>query len=158
MYVIFLDFDGVLNHRGSFKKYKQGSVRGVDPRNVKFLNLLMLQALEKLGELPEIVVSSTWRTCYPLEQLKEILKASGFEYSDRVVGVTPVHGTGTRGFEIQMWLEHRCDVDSFVILDDNTDMVHFRNRLVQTSDALGMQANHIRVALKHLSRPFLPKK
>jgi hypothetical protein len=158
MRTVFLDFDGVVNHRGTSKKYKINGVRGIDPRNVRTLNLLMKQATEKFGETPSIVISSSWRYGYTAAELGVLLNEAGFEYSKSIIGITGSHPTEIRGYEIQAWLESHGPTEGIAILDDNTDMMHFRNRLVQTSDTTGLCVNHIRVALEFLAMPIAGRK
>jgi len=139
MKVIFLDFDGVLNHLDHFRAMsgkRQSEADGLDVECIKRLNRL----IEATGA--KVCVSSTWRLGKSLCGLRDILTARGF--TGKVVGKTPeLRGSspaGTpqeRGDEIQRWIDDWSrpsrSVDSFVILDDDSDMAHLKHRLVQTS-------------------------
>jgi hypothetical protein len=148
MRVIFLDFDGVLNHRSTYKDHRFEGVRGLDPRNVKTFNILMRKAKEKFGELPSIVISSSWRVGRTLEELRGILKDAGFEYPEQVIDKTYVHTMEIRGVEILSWLEGHGPQEGVVVIDDNpSDMQTMRGRLIQTY-------KHIDRALKFLGQPI----
>lgn len=138
--LLFLDFDGVLNHQAHFAAL---AAKGwdpddaLDPACVDRLNFL----LNASGAY--VTVSSSWRIGRSLEELRTILSAAGFAHAERVVGKTPVcrsggQGLGGRGAEILTWLRalprpHEC----FVILDDGNDMDGVREHLVRTDMAAG---------------------
>lgn len=111
--IIFLDFDGVLNcnttkDRITFPPW--GALfRGLDDDKV--------QLVSKLAEITgaEIVVSSTWRLHFKLDELQEILDKRGFKV--KLLGETP-HSHSERGDEIQDWIEANGKPDAFVVLDD----------------------------------------
>jgi hypothetical protein len=124
--VLFLDFDGVLNHSGTRETFN--GFTGLDPANVARLN-----AICELAPSSRIVISSTWRRMYPLVELRGALAAAGFAYPDRVVSRTP-HLNLMRGFEIEAWLETQAEQPAaFAILDDDDDMVHLTPHLVRTN-------------------------
>ena len=158
MRIIFLDIDGVLNNTSSWNRgHRHGVVRGIDPANVKALNHLMGKALETFKELPKIVVSSTWRYTTKLEDLKVLLTAAGFKHSDQVIDITGTIRGDVRGLEIQQWLTEHAPIDSILILDDSTDMVHLMRKLLRTSDRFGLQDKHAWKAMKILGQPLLDK-
>src|SRR5581483_4761430 len=126
MKVIFLDFDGVIVPAHSWRERKGKSERGWKPC-VDALNHIT----DTTGAV--IVVSSTWRLGEEVIALRELLR--GWGVTGSVVGKTPrltVSETDfrelDRGHEIQWWLDQRGnrrgDVESFVILDDDSDMAH----------------------------------
>lgn len=143
--VIFVDVDGVLN-QSSTKEYYIPGIIGIDPRNVAPLNSI----IEKSGA--KLVISSSWRKQLTMEALVKLFSDNGIK--GEVIGRTGCHPTGTRGFEIQEWLERHPMVESIVILDDDTDMGHLRNKLVQTSPWKGLRWKHVPRALKLLSEPL----
>lgn len=120
MRVIFLDIDGVLNHQGMTNEdwTKYGTCGGsIDPKCVKILNDLT-------DEYPcKIVVSSTWRLD-GLMKVREALVEAGV--TAEIIGTTPrlMYSGSVRGNEIKSWMDVRTDVESYVILDDDSDMLY----------------------------------
>lgn len=152
MKIIFLDIDGVLNS-GDFlwtdehqKLDKSKNENWFDPAAVARLNRI----IEATGA--ECVLSSTWRILHTIEEVEGFMKAAGFV--GELVGKTP-GGGGVRGPQIQEWLDmiRRWvleEVDSFVILDDDSDMLHLMPHLVHTSFQHGLQDEHVERAIKML--------
>lgn len=150
MKLIFLDIDGVLN---SWRFYKNNALKGkkpsmlpddqIDPKAVGHLN----EIIEATGAL--VVVSSTWRLNRTPKQLQEILNKFGF--IGCIIGKTPsMHRDAEgkrlyRGDEIQYWLNDNKHivVDSFVIIDDDSDMAHLIARLFKTDMKGGLKKSHI---------------
>ncbi len=140
MKVVFLDIDGVLN--------KITDPRTFLPSCVEALNLIT----DTTGAV--IVLHSTWRYAFTLEQMQEYLVNAGvtgslidmasvpdFEKLDSGILVFP-EGTSPHKHErpgsIQMWLDHHPgEVESFVILDDDPNMEHLKEFHIQTSGAPG---------------------
>lgn len=132
MKVIFLDVDGVLNSEHIFRKehrrYKRTNEVRIDKdiekrfvRNLKWL-------VKKTGA--KIVLSSSWRGAVKANKdhhLHRYLEECGLEIYD----YTPHIGLD-RGIDIQEWLNHHLDVTNIVILDDEDDMCHLKEYLVQT--------------------------
>ena len=142
--VLFLDVDGVLNKCG-FSTVS-----------------LMPELLERLVRIVEatdcrIVVSSTWR-CFPkaMEELTRTLDDLGLV----IHGVTPdlcrqteggIYLAKERGHEIQAWMDANGTPQRFVILDDNSDMAHLKDRLVQTNSFWGITEETERAAISALN-------
>ena len=170
MKIIFLDFDGVLNSEAWWiqEKTRQqgyGQVWGhhdLDKLAVIRLNSIIYNTGAK------VVISSTWRKIHDLDELRAILKAVGFV--GEVIDYTPSTGYTAfqslngaiidapkcRGAEIQCWLDHQEDpaVESFVILDDASDMAHLAPRLIQTKYASGLLDHHIPLVEAMLNVPY----
>lgn len=159
--VLFLDFDGVLNHtdylREAHAKHMLGTSGGINPTAVALVNDLLTRA----GDAA-VVISSSWRIGRKRTELCDILNARGFE--GIVLGMTPILGEYrtpdgfefVRGHEIQKWLDvTRFDVSSFVILDDDSDMAHLIPRLVKTSFTTGLTPEHVEQALQILKEPYV---
>ena len=159
MKVIFLDFDGVLNSQeyieSRLDEFK-GKKVGLDIRAVRRLNSLVMHS----GA--EIVVSSTWRQRRTRQDLNQVLRDAGF-YGE-ILGMTPTNvnrlpdgsfSSERRGQEIQAWLDaaprYGIDVDSFVIIDDDSDMAHLKHRLIQTTYATGLLDVHVTQACNMLA-------
>lgn len=148
MKVIFLDFDGVLNshkwigaNQHLFETDRLFMHRDVDPEAVERLNRIV----DATGA--EVVVSSTWRRMNSRGMLQFILRKHGF--NGFVKDVTPILGT-RRGFEIQQWLDEHGPVESFTIIDDDSDMEHLMDKLVKTSFDDGLQDRHVEQAIAML--------
>lgn len=141
--ILFLDFDGVLNHHRTPTRHTFPggcTYLGIDPRNVERLNRIC----EAVPEM-RIVVSSTWRTSYDAFQLGQVLTEQGFKYPDRIIGATPTwvdlpqfrRGPPCRGDEIQAWIDAQPEAErpadeEIAILDDMEEFAHLDARLVRT--------------------------
>lgn len=105
MKVLFLDIDGVLNHR---KSPKANGVFTIDPK--------LLPLLKKIVDSTnvKIVLSSSWRrSVHARLRVEDALATIGTEfiaYTESIVG--------PRSAEIQEWLDRNPEVVDFVILDD----------------------------------------
>lgn len=176
--VIFLDFDGVLNSSQFMtQEHEAGRLKGssmmselIDPKAVALVN----EIIKKTGAV--VVVSSTWRLgrieidpSKPInwetgenlrlktpKDLEDILKRKGFE--GEVIGLTPRLGgkeRPQRGDEIQDWMDEYQEevgpISAFVILDDDSDMVHLTSKLVQTHWETGLLPEHVPAVLQHLA-------
>lgn len=136
--ILFLDFDGVLNSVSyEVTKKNVDDFSGfygleIDENAVILLNLC-LKWVPNLN----VVISSSWRTEYSLNEIYDILFANGFRYIDRIVGITP-KTFKTRGDDIQEYcIQH--NIQTYCILDDGTDMLpHQMKHFVQTHAANGI--------------------
>lgn len=160
---VFLDFDGVLNDQLYLKsKRESGLYKGtewpwlemIDPTKVALLNQIIEATQAK------VVVSSSWRIANTQEQLQSYLNHHGF--IGEIIGTTTRKMSNNyRGNEIKWTLEYMkedgIDVEKFVILDDNSDMLELKKYLIQTSftpligdDSGGLQQRHIDLAIERL--------
>ena len=118
--IIFLDFDGVID--GMWSKYN------LDPKKIALVEEIIKATDAK------IVVSSSWSVgCRNAEEFIErdfsgYFKSKTTEISreslfiESIIDVTD-HMGSSRGDEIQRWLDaHEDEVESYVILDDDSDM------------------------------------
>lgn len=156
MKVIFLDFDGVLNsvswHKQQYEKGQEEPwpLGRIDPEAVAVLN----EIIEKSGA--QVVVSSPWRIGQWRTQIQDWLNVKGFKGT--IYDSTPVKDDAPRGQEIDSWMmmyslfpSGKLDpITHFVILDDDTDMVHLYDKLVHIDYATGLTREHIPLILKHL--------
>jgi len=156
MKLIFLDVDGVLNHSGWLGKRGDTDLPVDSPE--WFALELDSMCVSRLNELitrtgAKVVVSSVWRCGKTIGSLQAILECAGF--TGEVIGKTP-HLGGERGEEIAEWLEdsHKLyglePFESFVILDDDSDMGALIPFLVQTSFESGLQQDHVERAVSLL--------
>lgn len=125
---IFLDLDGVLNsnlyycekhhndrYAEAIAQYPEELALGIsaiDPVAVGNLNKI----LEATGA--KIVVSSSWRHD---PYLPDIFKAVGIKAP--IFSITPLSESRIRGEEIQAWLDKQTEPYTYVILDDDSDML-----------------------------------
>jgi hypothetical protein len=161
MNILFLDFDGVVNSTRSIikaektepsqaekdfaidlgKQYYLGypedqlilDLRCIDPVCVGYLN----QIIEASNA--SVVVSSSWRFCHSFDGMQKLLEYHGFK--GQLIDITPVNvkrANKMRGHEIQAWLDLHPEVDRFVILDDDNDMLHLDCYLVKTDLSIGL--------------------
>jgi hypothetical protein len=161
MKVIFLDIDGVLNSETSIR------ANGITnqwndnphPEHIKWLNYIIKETGAK------VVISSTWRTSASPSMFNRFLSLLGFEGD--VIGRTPSL-EAYRGTEIKTWLEEHADkiikykdstwysykqpVDSFVILDDDSDMVDLTPYLVLIDGLKGLTEEDANKAIKILNK------
>lgn len=172
--VLFLDFDGVLNSydwmvskptKEQFAKEMNISVeeythdrntwalRSIDPKAVAVLNTIVHKTDAR------VVISSSWRSAYPLHRLEEMLRRRGFEH--RLFAAIPYPEDTEpeyRGRWISTWLAMLplgLEV-RWVLLDDDSWPGH-EDRLVQTDFGRGLVADHIprviELFLTPVSRP-----
>lgn len=161
--VIFLDIDGVFNSHKSFKNYKKlyGEHNDLPDRNCVYWLNKLIEATAAY-----IVISSTWRILGAWTLIEKILVLQGLKHS-RTIDATPRLPSGIRGLEIQAWMDdwnNRREIPSnvgvtlteiadkstrtkgvvgnFVILDDDGDMEHLSDYLVQTSMDEGLCEEH----------------
>src|SRR5690606_28820393 len=117
----------------------------VDPRALK--------RLEKILEATDcnVVLSSSWRHMFTLQRFVSELINLGLDpiYAERFIGVTPTL-YGPRGAEIRSWPD-RVPVESFVIIDDDSDMGNCSYRLIQTSVEFGLTDKDVDDAITMLN-------
>ncbi len=125
--IIFLDIDGVLNTINHLKRQKIASGKATnkkwDPTACKHISLLC----EHYGA--RIIITSSWRHEYNIEQLKEFF-ASNEIPSKLIKDVTSSYAPQQdknnycRGHEIQHWLQNNSPkITSYVIIDDEAEFL-----------------------------------
>jgi len=160
--LVFLDLDGVMNSTASAKRL--GTYQRFGEEHVAALNRILSQTGAK------VVILSTWRFGKTDLQLWHILKENGVKCE--VVGSVSRHGDEeARGLLVKKWLhdyqEGSIDLNdekpyrpphkervSFVILDDDKNLVPFTDRHVQTDPAVGLteaDANRAILMLKEVT-------
>ena len=170
MKIIFLDFDGVLNshkYMGSYayKKETQGMTGGqvmklahhahIDPAALKILNKLV----DQTGAT--VVVSSTWRIIYSVEELNKMCKARGATFT--IVDKTPELPRRfsefiPRGKEIQAYIDSLPQIpEGILIIDDWENMIHLSPYLLRTNEADGIKNSQIKLAIKILNKSYVNK-
>lgn len=115
MKVVFLDIDGVVNsHRtaiafGGYPSTFDGYERGMfDEVAIALIRGIVKQAGAS------VVLSSTWRLTHAFAQV-------GKELDLPIIDRTP-STLGNRGHDIARWLSNHPEVESYAIVDDDSDM------------------------------------
>lgn len=155
---IFLDLDGVLNSNLYYcrkhhnERYAEAiaqypeelalGVSSIDPVAVGNLNKILEATSAK------IVVSSSWRHD---PYLPDIFKAVGIKAP--IFDVTPLSESRIRGEEIQAWLDKQTEPYTYVILDDDSDMLESQlPYFVQTNwMGRGLSSDNAEQAIKILN-------
>jgi hypothetical protein len=160
MKVIFLDFDGVLNHEKFYsnrfsKRYDLDYVEvphpysEIDPECVSNLNYI----IEHTGAV--VVLSTSWRHS-GIEYCVDILQNTGF--NGIVIDRTPDfwESWSVRGNEIQHWIDtnkSKEGVESYVILDDDSDMLlSQKNNFVRVDFRYGLTKDLSEKAISILNK------
>lgn len=163
MKYIFLDIDGVFNsadYGNSIEYLTETSGMSdaqvmliahhthLDPKAIKVFDELV----ERSGAV--VILSSTWRTHYSVDEMNEMLKGRGAKF--KISAATPVlfgklSSRIPRGKEIAEFLKKSEKADSFVIIDDHDDMIHLKPHLVQTNVKHGLTKEDVEKALKILN-------
>lgn len=167
MRYIFIDVDGVLNHRGT--KAKFGKWTGIDEENLAVLRKLYDLLCDKYGkDNLMIILSSTWRYDED-ENFVKTTNGVNRKYVDSMLGTvglktddfTPIISDVYRGLEIATYLASRLDdCEGYLVLDDNAFLdfqTYATNRhFVQTSDKKhGLEPKHFKHALAAIDKPLL---
>lgn len=175
MKIVFLDIDGVLNTSREYSRYNQAfendpdpeATARISPHNRHVEHLFGKEHVEALNIITDqsgakIVVSSSWRRFYHgkdgapgLDELADLLKRVGVkaEVIDKTPALFPkkLSLPVYRGDEIQAWLaEHKGQVEKFVILDDDNDMVHLKPKHIRTKGWVGLTPDDAQKALRIL--------
>lgn len=166
MKVIFLDIDGVVNSGDNMRclhrlwvNHKIGPSwdqhgQLFDERCVGFLDLIIRETGAK------IVISSTWRRC-GLLKMKRMWDDRGLP--GEVIDITPQAACAEmveryyqpgadRGYEIQQWLDEHPEVEQYVILDDDSDMLHHQP-FVKCGNHYGLTFETMKEAVEILNKP-----
>ncbi|AUR85902.1 hypothetical protein NVP1081O_167 [Vibrio phage 1.081.O._10N.286.52.C2] len=145
MKIIFLDIDGVLNNAMDIDEHQDVMLNGeyygfYSPRCVDRLNSLT----EKTGA--SIVLGSVWRSGLTIDEINELFTNMGI--NAKCIGKTDeLHQRWAfRGNEIHKWMIDNkeligsyYDFRSYVILDDDTDMLMWHNNnYVNCDPEIGM--------------------
>jgi hypothetical protein len=135
--LIFLDIDGVMNHRNHMVRSRLHRLQEFCPIAVRNLREILKRTDAK------IVLSSTWRKGSTALEIKDLF--SCYDLGHYVVGKTPVIDEEIRGLEIQAYLDtSERKVESFIIIDDDKDMGELLPRLIHCKDFSGLTTDERR--------------
>ena len=147
--IIFLDVDGVLNS-AKFDRWLQDH----HMKQYYGYELLDQDAILNLQDIvfvtgADIVLSSSWRLSNSCcERLSQQLLPYGLRFIDKTVCLRQED----RGEEIKEWLSRHPEVDNFVILDDDFDMIGLEDHFIKTTFAKGLLPEHVAKAIEILSK------
>ena len=162
MKVIFLDIDGVLNSEKTCEEWHNKTGEGgyggwfeeedtCTDENIKwgrdlFANLRRI--VEKTDSV--IVISSTWRKYFSISKFKEMFLVYGWENAP-IIDKTGYDVRRHRGTEVKSWLKDK-DIESYVILDDDTDFLDEQvPYFVNTDGLIGLSESDTEKAIKILN-------
>lgn len=143
MKVIFLDFDGVITIPPTWN---------IDINKLKQLKTIIDNTHAK------IVVSSSWRgetiestKDFWFKNIKRCNKNRMLNwFIDNLYDVTGV--SCDRGTEIQQYIDKHNDIENYVILDDDSDMLNSQiYHFVQTNFEFGLTEQQVSLAIKVLN-------
>lgn len=144
MTIIFLDIDGVLR---THKSDLENSIilnqeipirvydRRFDSKSVNNINYIVHYTGAK------IVVSSTWRNNFSIQELKEIFRDRGI--TAEVIDKTDIGLT--RGEEIREWLD-RNEITNYVVIDDQVkDIINWvdKDRVIEVNCQEGFTSDEL---------------
>lgn len=148
--VLFLDIDGVINSERSRLAFG-GYPHDFTPEEYAKFDPVALALIQRLCRVTEcsVVLSTSWRTLFTLEQV-----ARGLDLP--VMGATPDLGSDfTRVHEIAFWLEQHPEVTSYAIVDDLfldwSEHPELEARFVQTNPDFGLSLSDYRELRHHLA-------
>jgi hypothetical protein len=157
MNIVFIDFDGVLNNRTSMFINSIDKSKGLFSTDCVHLFKILLDKTDS-----KFVVSSSWRARRAdlfdgrNARIHEAFETCGFDdWRDYVAhdGVTPHLDIVRRGKDIAAWLREHDDIDQYVIIDDDSDMVTYQYRkFVQTNDVNGLTYTDIQAAARCMGK------
>jgi len=164
MKVIFLDIDGVLNTEICVRHFFDIVSRGTkidchDEFGVFFDSVAVDWLLYIINETgAEIVISSTWKY-NGLDSLVSMWKKR--KLPGHIIGITPTvkadknlsfQEREERGNEILMYLDSHPEIESYVIIDDDDDMLEYQKPFfVQTNPLYGITAKEAGEAIRILN-------
>lgn len=173
MKIIFLDIDGVLNYQDYVAAKKQERTaqlkesplvipasewygpHQIDPEKVALLNRIVEETEAK------VVISSTWRKRFTIEEMQALLEKRGFK--GEVIDYTPEpfqkgnDRWSKTGDEIARWLVEREQAGRgpefiYVVLDDDElHNIRVNLRQVRTRMERGLEEHHVEYAIRMLN-------
>ncbi len=149
--ILFLDIDGVMNSRQSFR---ENNKRGVHRNHCDLPFETHMKELNRIVEETDcrIVISSTWRHYYSTMALRDIFYLCGMKRPEVIIDKTIDLVDKERSHEIQDYLDkHKGLVLTYVSIDDGVDACVQSNTFVKTDFEYGMTKKHADRAIKILN-------
>lgn len=131
--VVFLDIDGVLNT--IFTWGRRPHAAALEPARVARINTLCAET----GAV--VVVTSTWRRLFELDDLRALLAGAGL--TAPIVGVTPCLDTGHRRDEIRFWVNSRPEPPARFVIFDDDETAGIAGHFVWIARSRGVEDWHI---------------
>lgn len=140
--VLFLDIDGVLNSLSSALALGDTN-HHLDPVCVGLIARLLKETDTK------VVISSSWRIGRTVETLQfELDRLGAHRIGDRIIGRTGDGYNGHRGRQIKEWIEMNAPNCTYIIVDDDSDMLPAQKPyFVKTDFENGFRAAHYKKAM-----------
>jgi hypothetical protein len=137
--VLFLDIDGVLNSQRSCIAFGgfPHEVTGFHREMFDEVALRLIRGIVKQADA-KVVLSSSWRITHAYDYVGKHLELP-------IIDATPTRWEPgqVRGHEIAAWLEAHPEVESYVIVDDDPDMLPEQmERFVHTNNFNGFEWAH----------------
>lgn len=128
MKVIFLDVEGVLNTRETFYNLYMNWNNNIGVKRDK-IDDFRVAFLKKIVDETDakIVLNSSWNERYqrsdnklvPIYESSKLLEKQFNKYGLNVYDIIPECDNSYREKEINIWLEHHQNIESFIVLDDD---------------------------------------
>ncbi len=159
MKVIFLDFDGVLNHVKSKSRvtFEDGIYVGLDKNKLRNLAKIVQETDAK------IVLTTTWRDHYEVGAYKQSNRVGKYvnnKFRDLGLKIYDKVRDGkrfNRGKDAKAWLDEHPEVTEYVVIDDEDigymiEWDIFKNHFVKTLwDGNGLTENCANAAIRILN-------
>lgn len=153
--IVFLDIDGVLNHRLYFKQLDRTTLKDNEDRHLSQLSADSIEILNQIADW-NFVVSSTWRKSLTVDECQALFEQKGFK--GKLLDATPkLNPPCLRGNEILQWMRdnvtNSSNFSNYVIFDDDSDMLYWqRNNFFLIDGYCGITPNVIYRAKRFLSQ------
>lgn len=148
--IIFLDIDGVLNHRQWIINTSDlCSSNGLS--DYEMLDPIAVARLNQIIKVTDakVVISSSWRMIHGINLLRNFLLLRGF--CGEVIDTTPpILFLTPRRKDIKSWLRTAIDIDNFVIFDDESD-ASIPGHFIKTDFETGLLDIHVEKAISILN-------
>jgi len=132
--ILFLDIDGVLNSKLYFK-----NSFNPDENHSRF-DAYSVYLLKKLVEefSLKIVITSHWRSGMVEKLMSELKRNELISYLHKD-SFTPILRSAQRGTEIKEWLDAHPEINEYIIIDDNENMLEEQKcKFVKTDAFAGL--------------------